>query len=301
MKQRAFLPVLAALALLLALCACGGEREVTELQVYFPAAPVEEGLYRQAVGSENYYGEAGVDGLMAALLAGPQGDGAGRLFEDDVWLLGWTLAEGTLQVDMSSAYGDLTGVDLTLADCCITLTLCQLEGVDRVHITAGGSDVAYRAHQVLTADDMIFTGAEEEPRQVSVELYFPRSAGRGLGFEVRELTLTEDDDLYAAVTRALLDGPESGALRTLFPEGTEVLDTRMDNGICNVNFSAALMENAPAGQGEQDLLLYSIVDTLGNLDAVNAVQLLVEGEVPKSYGTTDTTLPLEPDFGLVGN
>lgn len=287
------------LALLLALCACGGEQEPTEYQVYFPGVPSADGVLTQAVGSENYYGAATVEGLMDALLGGPQGDGLAGLPVDDVWLLGWTRNGSLLQVDLSSAYGELAGVDLTLADCCITLTLAQLEGVERVHITAGGSDVAYRAHQVLTGDDMIFTGAEEEPRQVSVELYFPRSGGRGLGFEVRELTLTEDDDLYAVVTQALLAGPESGALRPFFPEGTEVLGTRVDDGVCYVNFSGQLIDAAPEGQAEQDLLLYAIVDTLGNLDSVQAVQLLVEGEVPKSYGTADTTLPLEPDFGLL--
>ena len=290
------LAVLAVLALVPAACA-GGEE--TALRLYFPAAPEPDGSLPRAVDSENYYGEPTVDGLLDALLAGPEEAGLTGLFGSDVWLLGWTMEGERLQVDLSAAYGDLTGIDLTLADCCITLTLSQLEGVEQVHVTAGGSDLAYRGRQILSEDDMIFTGAEEEPRLVDVELYFPRSGGRGLGFEVREFTLTEDDDLYATVTLALLAGPESSALRAVFPEGTELLSTRLEEGICYVNFSAALIDQAPAGQAEQDLLLYSIVDTLGNLDAVTAVQLLVEGEVPKSYGSADTTLPLEPDFGLL--
>lgn len=297
MRKRIVL-ILAALAVLTLLFACGSE-ETTELQVYFPVQLEPDGSLTKAVDSENYHGEATVDGLLDALLEGPEEEGLSPLFGSDVWLLGWTLAGETLQVDLSSAYGDLTGIDLTLADCCITLTLSQLEGVERVHVTAGGSDLAYRTHQVLEADDMIFTGAEEEPRLVDVELYFPRAGGRGLGFEVREFTLTEDDDLYTTVTLALLEGPESSSLRAIFPEGTELLGTRLEDGVCYVNFSSALIEQAPAERSEQDLLLYSIVDTLGNLDSVTSVQLLVEGEVPKSYGSTDTTLPLEPDFGLL--
>ena len=297
MRKRIVL-ILAVLAVLTLLFACGSE-EATELQVYFPVQLEPDGSLTRAVDSENYHGEITVDGLLDALLAGPKDPELTKLFDSDVWLLGWTMEGERLQVDLSSAYGDLTGIDLTLADCCITLTLSQLEGVEQVHVTAGGSDLSYRGKQILSEDDMIFTGAEEEPRLVDVELYFPRSGGRGLGFEVREFILTEDDDLYTTVTLALLEGPESGALRAVFPEGTELLSTRLEDGICYVNFSAALIESAPDNVAEQDLLLYSIVDTLGNLDAVTAVQLLVEGEVPKSYGSADTTLPLEPDFGLL--
>lgn len=299
--MRHYYTALAALALLFSLCACstGGGEENDGLRLYFPARSGSGGLLSLAVGSEDYYGGADVDSMMEGLLSGPSGEGLDTLIDEEVRLLGWALYEGILQVDMSAAYGELAGVDLTLADCCITLTLSQLEGVERVYITAGGSEVAHRADQVLTAEDMIFTGAEEEPRQISVELYFPRSVDRGLGFEVRELMLTEDDDLYIEVTKALLAGPQSSALHTPFPEGMEVLGVRVADGICYVNFPATLKEKAPGDPMEQDLLLYSIVDTLGNLDAVRAVQLLIEGEIPKNYGSVNTSLPLEPDFSLV--
>ncbi len=291
---------LSALALLFSLCACSsGGGESGGLRLYFPARSGTEGLRTQAVGSEDYHGRANVDSMMEGLLSGPSEEGLSSLVDEEVWLLGWTLSGGTLQVDMSAAYGDLAGVDLTLADCCITLTLSQLEGVERVYITAGGSEVAHRASQVFTPEDMIFTGAEEEPRQMPVELYFPRSIGQGLGFEVRELILTEDDNLYTEVIQALLAGPQSSALQTFFPEGIEVLGTRVDDGICYVNFAVILKEKAPGEPMQQDLLLYSIVNTLGALDSVRAVQLLIEGEIPNSYGSVNTSLPLEPNFNLV--
>ena len=284
---------------LLSLTACAPEENTAQYQLYFPEAGESSGMVGRAVGSEDYTGEGTVDALLTALLAGPVKEGLSAAVPGEVHVLGWAMGSGLLRIDLSADYGELTGIDLTLAECCITLTLTQLEEVDKVRITAGGRDVAGRAHTVLSVDHMIFTGAEEEPRQVMVELYFPRSGGRGLGFEIRELTLTEEDDLYAAVAKALLTGPKSTALRSNFPEGLEVLNTRVEDGICYINFSALLLEDAPADLEEQELLLHAVVDTFGNLEGVDAVQILIEGAVTKNYGNTDTSLPLEPDLALL--
>ena len=55
--------------------------------------------------------------------------------------------------DLTSGYGTLSGIDLTLADYSVVLTLTQLEGVETVMITVDGEMLAYRDHQRLTAED----------------------------------------------------------------------------------------------------------------------------------------------------
>lgn len=297
MKKRA---VAALLAALLTLAACVQEEpEEGGVRVWFPTDQKRD-TRAQAVSNQAFDPDrtATVDALMAALLEGPAEDGLSDPFPAGTRLLGWELDGDLLLLDLSAPYGELTGVGLTLADCCITLTLCQLEGVDRVCITVDGAEVAGRERQILTPEDMIFTGAEEEPRQISATLYFPR-AGRGLGFETRELTLTEDDDLYVTIAQTLLAGPEDSDLRAVLPEGVALRGAWVDDGICYVNFSAEFLTLAPEQLSEQNLLLYSVVDTLGNLNSVTAVQLLVEGELVEEFGGQETSLPLEPDFGPV--
>lgn len=281
-----------ALVMICLLCACGKPvQQPSGLCLYLPAPHSEETFLSEAVSQTEYSGEATVEALSAALLR--------ELFGGEVKLLGWSLSSGLLRLDLSREYETVEGIDLTITECCIVLTLTQLDGVERVRVTAEGRKLLSGGQDALSADHMIFTGAEEEPREVSVELYFPRLGGRGLGLEVHQLILTEEDNLYAAVTQALLAGPQSGDLHAPFPEGTELLDARLEDGVCYVSFSEALLTNGSSAPADQDLLLYSIVDTLGNLDAVSAVQLLIDGTVPKSYGTADTSLPLEPNFGLL--
>lgn len=292
------------LAALLLLSACAEAEDPAALRLWFPTASGSSRPVAQAVGWEAFdsgadSGPVDMDALLAALLDGPTDDGLENPFPPDTQVLGWALDDGLLRLDLSAPYGELSGIGLTLADCCLTLTLCQVEGVERVRVTIDGGPVAARERQVFTPEDVIFTGAEEEPRQISAELYFPRAMGKGLGFETRELTLTEDDDLYAMIAQALMAGPEDPDLHTLLPEEAVLLGVWVDDGVCYVNFSDELLTLAPESPAEQNLLLYSVVDTMGNLHTVTAVQLLVEGERLPEFGGQEASLPLEPDFGLL--
>lgn len=295
--------VVLGLLLALALCGCGGGEEAAGLRLWFPAQATAARPLVQAVDSCPFTppqgARVGVEALTAALLAGPEGEGLANPFPPDARLLGWSVRDGLLTLDLSAPYGQLTGIDRTLAGCCLALTLCQLEGVERVAVQVEGEWPPGWEERTFTPEELLFTGAEEEPRQISAELYFPRALGKGLGFESRELTLTEDDGLYLMIAQALLEGPQDPDLHTLLPDGVLLLGAWVDDGICFVNFSAAFLELAPQEEAEQNLLLYCVVDTMGNLSTVSAVQLLVEGERVPQFGGQETLLPLEPDFGLL--
>ena len=181
------------------------------------------------------------------------------------------------------------------------MTLCQIEAVERVSITVSGRQLSYRYRQELEAGQAVLSGAEEQPVEVSAMLYFPRAAGRGLGFEARVLQLTEGDVLAEAVVRALMDGPEGEQLAAVIPEGTQLNAAQMEDGVCVLDFSQALLDGMPETAEGQALLVYSIVNTLGNLESVESVRFQVEGQPLSAYGTVDLSEPLEPDFGLVGN
>lgn len=290
------------LAVLLMLSACQAQEPQDALRLWFPLNPEASGHTAQAVTYEasSEFGTSEsetVEILSEALFAGPKSENLVNPFPEGTQLLNWKLRDGQLDLELSEEYGSLTGVDLTLADYCLTLTLCQLDGVDRVCLTVAGT--AVQGKHLLSPEDVIFTGAEEEPRQINVALYFPRALGKGLGFETRELTLTEDDDLYMMIAGALMNGPTDPDLQTFLPDVDVLIGVWMDDNICYVNFSSDFLTQAPEGETEQNLLLYSVVDTLGNLDSVSAVQLLVEGERLLEFGGVETNLPLEPDFGLL--
>lgn len=148
----------AALTLALALClgGCAGRREAEERKpgectLWFTAA--HGSPESAALGSEVRTLASGDDPL-ALLFRGPESVELTTPFPAGTTLRSGRSEDGTAYVDLSEAYGGLSGAELTLADACIVLTLCQFDEVDRVYITVEGEPRPYR-DQVLSPEDFL--------------------------------------------------------------------------------------------------------------------------------------------------
>lgn len=286
----------AALLALLPACQPQADGEPGDgLQLWF-AVPAERQIWdvASALDSTPYDGEETVPALLSALLDGPpQDSGLTSLVPAGTQVEGWSVTDRTAHVKLSAGYAQLSGVDRTLADYCVTLTLCQLPGVDGVRLSAGdGVD-----GRILRPGDVIFSGTEEEPVDVPASLYFRRAGSASLSFELRVFRLTEDETPAKAVLEALAAGPQDQGLTALLPQDLTVLAAWVDNGVCYADLSAALLEAAPESPEDQELVISSIVETLCSLDTVEQVQLLVEGEALTAYGGLDLSGPLLPSSG----
>lgn len=145
--------LLLALLLTLGLTGCLEQEQGTAYAVYYLNR--EEGA-ENALASEKRtlpQDTQPVEGLLQLLLTEPQSEVLEKAIPDGVRVRKWSIHNGLLTVDFSSAYASLSGIDLTLADYSVVLTLTQLEEVDTVMITADGEMLAYRDHQRLTAED----------------------------------------------------------------------------------------------------------------------------------------------------
>lgn len=148
--------VLTALAVLLLLTVSGcvrANREGPVYQVYFLSEEVDRDLVLVPEERTLPEGTDPVEGLLALLLEGPESEDLASPLPAGVTLRSWSLEDGVLTVDLSARYATLSGVALTLADYSIVDTLCQLDDVEAVEITADGDNLAYRDHQRLTAED----------------------------------------------------------------------------------------------------------------------------------------------------
>lgn len=85
------------------------------------------------------------------------------------------------------------------------------------------------------------------------------------------------------LVKALLQGPEKPELSRVIPEDTELLGVHVENAVAYVDFSSAIAE-ANYGSEAESVLVNSIVQTLTQLQEINAVQILVEGETVESLG-----------------
>ena len=164
MRKR-ILPALLSLLLLCTACTQTQAEEPAEggYTLYFVSG--ENRTDGTALGTEGRDlpdGTEEVRGLLELLLAGPEDTALCSPFPVGTALRGWEVRDGTAYVDLSEAYGGLTGVDLTLADGCVVLTLCQLEGVEAVYLTVQGRPRPFR-DQIFTPADFLMGNALPDP------------------------------------------------------------------------------------------------------------------------------------------
>lgn len=285
MKRRRAWALALASALLVSLMGCNGRQNQSGLSLWYTADLEHWDNATTALESIPYTGEQTVPALMEALLDGPGEDSQlVSPFPEGTDLQQWQQEGKRVTVDLSWPYGDLVGIELTLADYCITLTLTQLEGVEEVCITANGSQLPYRDRQVFTAEDVMFNGAEEEPVEVTAALHFKRKDSQELGFEFRVFRLIESDSVAQVVVEALIAGPQDEGLERILPADLKVLSARQEGKVCYVDLSGVFLEQVPQEEWEQQLVLDSLVNTLCSLENVEQVQILVEGQPLEWYG-----------------
>ena len=276
--------LLAALALLLAACAAPPEETGADgYELYYTVWPGEEGgdairaCRIQLADSISPDTGALAEELLTQLLASPALDGLRSPFPAGTKLQKVSVAGGRATVDLSEQYAQLSGIDLSVADCCVTLTLTQLTGINAVRVTVNGRELPYRKTQLLTAADALLSGRGDALRPINVLLYFLDTQTGLLRAQAQTLALYEGQSRASAVLDALLRGPEDDdGLRALLPEHFSVLSSRVDDGICYVNLSAAAP--LPEDEALRALAVESLAHSILSLSGVNEVQFLVDGE-----------------------
>lgn len=157
--RKAVSALLLALLTLTLLAGCGQTGEESGYLVYYRnQAAVDSAGAEEALVAERHTLDPSADpveGLLELVMAQPRGENLTSALPEGVSLRSWTLNNGLLTVDFSSTYGTLSGIDLTLADYSVVLTLTQLEEVETVMITVGGEMLSYRDHQRMTAEDIV--------------------------------------------------------------------------------------------------------------------------------------------------
>ena len=275
--------------------ACGVVSQTEPAYVgYFREADLAESAGGDALRAEPVSVEGGntvrtAQQLMEALLAGPQDETLQSTIPAGTQLLLLNVEGGQARVDLSSAYANLSGIRLTMADYAIALTLTQLPEIFSVKITVRGQELAYRDKQIFAARDVLLSPRGDVVSTVTVQLYFRSEAGE-LVPEERVLELYEGDTQVGAVVRALENGPEEDSLSAVMPENFRVRSVWQEEDVCYVNLSSAQLEDLPETDALSAAML-SLQRSLCSLESVQEVRFLVDGEFARSYGPVNIAQP----------
>ena len=126
--------------------------------------------------------------------------------------------------------------------------------------------------------------SDDEMRKTIVSIYFKSIETNTLVpeavcIDVKELA----DNPYSKLITLLLSGPSNDKLECPLPEGTKINNAYLNDGTVYIDFYKEFIDNAPSGVEEESLIVYSIVNTLTELNEVSGVKILINGEENSSF------------------
>lgn len=117
-----------------------------------------------------------------------------------------------------------------------------------------------------------FTGDYES----EIIIYYPMVEQSKLGKESR-LIDSQNKSYEEVVLDEILKGPINREFRQIMPSNLKILSVDVIGQIAYLNFNSELI-NSNYAESEEILMIYSIVNTMTQIDKITSVQFLVDGD-----------------------
>lgn len=218
---------------------------------------------------------------------------------DGLTYLGSALGEkyGRLEVSFNIVYDAINADTLLFFKASIVKTLLQLEDVNSVSLSL--TDVASTNEDTATVTEnfdqdsftMSFGNESGYKQKGAIVLYFANQAGEALKEYRKSVEISNTTSLDRLVIESLIEGPGTEEYTATIPKSTTIRNILVKDGICYVDLSDEFY-NAD-NPLKNDIIIYSIVNSLVELPTVSKVQFLRNGEKQEFYRET---LPFDGIF-----
>ncbi len=189
--------------------------------------------------------------------------------------------DSSLTINFEPNYHEITGINEVLCRAAIVKTITQLPSVEFIQFAVNGQplmDSNENLVGIMTKEDFIDnTGTETK-----VKLYFTNAKGNALVDYVTDITYTGTGSLEELVLKELMKGPSQIGMYPTIPEGTALLQVEMKEGVCYVDLNSKFLDKLPDLKDE--IVIYSVVNTLVELPYISKVQFLINGQVQPTFG-----------------
>ena len=280
------------IAVLLAVCMlCGCSAAVyirgseePQLQFYYCASGSGDAQTAAFVTQTVSVPDSSSASILAQYLDGPAGEGAALPDGLAGSCVFSSCEDGTLTLLLSDPAPD--GVQASMAAACLTLTMTQLDDVERVRLVR-----EHRKTEVTyTADQFLLYDTSADLPEYTVRLYYPDKDGL-LAAREAVVRTADPEQLPLLALQALVSREVPVNLFRAIPYRTQVLDLSTANGSASVVLSDDFMSCDTSAQQAANAVR-SIAATLCALGGITAVQLSVIGETGLTY--YDISQPIAP-------
>ena len=162
----------------------------------------------------------------------------------------------------------------------IVRTIVQVAGVSYVTFTVNSQALLNAMGELvgsMNADSFVENPGEQINSSIETDLtlYFSNADGTALVAETRTVHYSSNISLEKLVVEQLLEGPKDSSLKATLSSETKLITISVVDGICYVNLDETVSTLNP--DVNEEILLYSIVNSLTELSSVDKVQISING------------------------
>lgn len=223
--------------------------------------------------------------VLHTLKEGPKIEGVSPSVPEDVDFLSVGLVNNIAIIDVSEEYRNMKNIEEVICRSSIVWTLTSLDAVDGVKITVEGAPLLSGTGEELgpmNRNNVVIHGGEisaELTEYAILTLYFANADGTDLAVEERVVEVNSNQTREKTILEQLIAGPVEKDCVGTIPAETKIRDvTTTNDGTCYVNLSEDFVVKHGGGKKEELLTVYSIVNSLCELDHIDRVQFLIEGK-----------------------
>lgn len=265
--------------LVLSLVGCSlGQKETANINLYF-ANEDNSDIIIEKRQVQLPKGEMIEKIALMELLKGPKEKELRSNIPKNTKLLNIKVENGLVQVDFSEEFAHFPGTMAeSLALVSIVNTLTDLKDIKKVSITVDGKELiapSGNPYGPLTRYDM---DNIDELGMRDIIVYFSDSNAEYLVPEHRIVSNTEEESIISE----LIKGPENPENHPTIPNGARLLSIKVEDNTCIVNFSKEFKENHGGGTTGEIMTIYSVVNSLTELEDIKKVEFLIEGKKEKT-------------------
>jgi germination protein M len=281
---------------------CGKEKKEQEYEVFYLNSDVTK-LMPEVVEPEHTEGTELIEELLTVLQTQPDDAGMLQTIPDDVTIQSVNVTSYQINVDFSKEYYNMDSAREILTRAAIAKTLLQNTDYLYVVFTVNQQSIV-NANGVAVGAMSLDSFVENPGQQISssqktiLTLYFSNKEGTALVPETREVHYSSNISLEKLVIEQLMEGPkEKGRLATI-PSGTKLITISVVDGVCYVNLDEMFLNQNQ--EISEQVVLYSVVDSLTELSTIDKVQISINGDTSgKCRYTYDLATMYKEDRSIV--
>lgn len=221
-----------------------------------------------------------LDVIFTQMKAQPKSSNLKSVVPQNLSILDYDLNNYLLTVNFSEDYNKMTEIDKLIFKAGFVWSLTDTNFVNDIKFLVNGKDIAYNQQcEILNRNNIVLNPfiSPDKIQQETVVLYFANKDNKLIA-EERNIEFKQNKTMELHIVEELIAGPtKNNALKTI-PLETKIRNIKTEDSICYVDLSSDFINKMPTNQQQQTLAIYSIVNSLTNLDTVNKVQFLIDGE-----------------------